>query len=121
MGINEHLGERLRALRLARGLSQDQLAHFAKMDRVYLGQVERGMRSASVETVAKLAEALDVPLAEVFRWKARLPRTNPAHGSERLAERIGILAHDASKTELELFEKLAEVFFSAHHPRRKRR
>lgn len=61
------LGVSLRAARLEAGLSQEELSLRTGVHRNYIGGVERGERSPTVETIAKLAEALNVPLAELFR------------------------------------------------------
>lgn len=51
---------RLRRLRLERGLSQEQLAHLAGLDRTYVSSCEAGRRNATIRTVARLAAALQV-------------------------------------------------------------
>jgi transcriptional regulator with XRE-family HTH domain len=56
------LGENVRSLRGASGLSQERLAEMARLSTIYLGQVERGTASnPSLGVVAALAEALGVP------------------------------------------------------------
>lgn len=53
-------GRRLRAMRQERGLSQEQLAHIAQLDRTYVSSCEAGRRNATIKTITRLAEALDV-------------------------------------------------------------
>ncbi|WP_231860802.1 helix-turn-helix domain-containing protein [Microbacterium laevaniformans] len=53
-------GMRVRELRQSAGLSQEQLAHQAGLDRSYVGQVERGERNVSLDNIHRLAEALGV-------------------------------------------------------------
>lgn len=63
-------GERLRDLRLARGLSQERLAEAADLHRNHVGTVERGERSVGLDTILSLAGALDVPPAALFEgWQ----------------------------------------------------
>ena len=57
---------RLRALRHARGWSQEKLAEEADMHRTYLAGIERGVRNPSLRNLIKLARALRTPLAELF-------------------------------------------------------
>jgi transcriptional regulator with XRE-family HTH domain len=53
-------GRRLRRLRHERGLSQEQLAHIAQLDRTYVSSCEAGRRNATIKTIARLATALEV-------------------------------------------------------------
>ena len=56
-------GLRLRALRLDAELSQEQLAVKAGLHFTYISQVERGKRNPTIVTLARIASALQVPLA----------------------------------------------------------
>jgi transcriptional regulator with XRE-family HTH domain len=58
--IREIFARNLRQLRHAKSLSQETLAHEAKMDRTYISALERGLYAATIETVADLAQCLDV-------------------------------------------------------------
>jgi transcriptional regulator with XRE-family HTH domain len=60
-------GKALRELRTERGLSQDELAARAGLDRNYIGMIERGERNPAIVNVVKIAEALDVSPSELFR------------------------------------------------------
>ena len=59
-------GERLRELRVERGLSQEALAHKARMHRTYLGSVERGERNVALVNIYALAKALEVDVKQLF-------------------------------------------------------
>jgi transcriptional regulator with XRE-family HTH domain len=60
-------GERVREIRMLRGLSQEELARLAKIDRTYIGGIERGERNAGIKNVWRIADALGVPAADLFR------------------------------------------------------
>ncbi len=60
------IGLTIRALRRERGLSQEQLAALANIDRSYMSSVERGLRNVSVLNVARIAAALDVPVRDLL-------------------------------------------------------
>jgi XRE family transcriptional regulator, regulator of sulfur utilization len=53
-------GERIRALRLARKLTQERLAEAADMNVVQLSNIERGANEPKLTTIIRLARALDV-------------------------------------------------------------
>ena len=60
MDVRQRVGLNLQALRRARGLSQEELAHRSLMHQTYLSGVERGKRNPSVVVLARIADALDV-------------------------------------------------------------
>jgi transcriptional regulator with XRE-family HTH domain len=61
MEIRQLLARNLQRLRQARGLSQEELAHQAGVDRSYVSSLERGIYSATLDMLAKIAGALGVP------------------------------------------------------------
>lgn len=68
MTLEEAFGEAVREARGKKQLSQDALAHEAGRHRTYLSDVERGLSSPSLRTVALLARVLDTtPSALVKR------------------------------------------------------
>jgi transcriptional regulator with XRE-family HTH domain len=60
------LGARIRTRRLDLGLSQEALAHQARIDRSYVGSLEAGMRNPSLDTLCKIAKALAVDVGELL-------------------------------------------------------
>lgn len=64
--IQKQFGACLRSLRLAKGLSQESLAHACNLDRTYIGSVERGERNISLINIHILAAALGIPVADLF-------------------------------------------------------
>lgn len=55
------VGATIKALREARGLTQEQLARRARLSRPYLANVEVGRKRLSIRSAARVAEALAVP------------------------------------------------------------
>jgi transcriptional regulator with XRE-family HTH domain len=60
------IGERIRRARLARGLSQGDLENRTGLLRCYLSRVENGHTEPSLQTLARLAAALEMPLVGFF-------------------------------------------------------
>jgi transcriptional regulator with XRE-family HTH domain len=57
---------RVRERRLELGISQEELAHRAGLHRTYVSDVERGSRNIAITNVVRLADALQVPVADLF-------------------------------------------------------
>ena len=66
MKLREQLGLNIRNLRNSKGMSQEQLALAADMDRSYVSEIELARFSASVDLLEKIARALDVAPKELF-------------------------------------------------------
>ncbi len=62
----EGLGERLKRLRVSRNLSVRQLAAQAGVSVSYIYAIEAGMRGHSIEKLERIADALSVPLNELW-------------------------------------------------------
>lgn len=62
MDVRQRVGLNLQALRKAKGLSQEELAHRAEIHQTYLSGVERGRRNPSVMVLARIAAAMDEDL-----------------------------------------------------------
>jgi len=60
MDLMRIFAKNLKLYRTARGLSQEALAHQAGLDRTYISALERGLYSASIVTIERIAKALDV-------------------------------------------------------------
>lgn len=67
MGIREVFAANLKRYRLAVGLSQEELAHRADIDRTYISSLERCVYAASIDVVDRLATELGIEPAELLR------------------------------------------------------
>ena len=68
MDIKIAVGKRVKELRYKLGISQEELADIAELDRTYITSVECGKRNISIVNVEKLANALNVTLKEFFNF-----------------------------------------------------
>ncbi len=59
--------KRVRELRTERGWSQDDLADAAGLHRTYIGTIERAEQSIGLDNIEKIAKALKISIAELFR------------------------------------------------------
>ena len=101
----ELLGHRIKALRKARGLTQEKLGEESKVNYKFLGSLERGLENPSVATLEKIATALEVELMELFRFHHE--ETNPAKLRRLLVDIINHAGKDPEK--LQLLLKIAKA------------
>ncbi len=67
------IGQRLKELRLARGLSLRELGREVSVSAPHIGDIEQGNRQPSDELLARLAEALETDLEDILRYSKRPP------------------------------------------------
>jgi transcriptional regulator with XRE-family HTH domain len=63
--IREQFGERIRALRQARGWTQVEMADFLAMDRSYLSEIETGKKDPSLTMLKTLATGLKITISKL--------------------------------------------------------
>ncbi len=64
--IAKALGQRIRNYRTAMGLSQERLAELSGCHPTYVGQLERGEKNATIESIEKISAALNISLSKLF-------------------------------------------------------
>lgn len=64
--ITKILGQRIRSYRTSKGLSQEKLAELSACHPAYIGQIERGEKNATIESIEKISTALNVSLSQLF-------------------------------------------------------
>lgn len=64
--IAKNIGRRIRNYRNQLGLSQEKLAELSGCHPTYIGQLERGEKNATLESIEKISVALNIPLSKLF-------------------------------------------------------
>lgn len=64
--IRYRFGARVRELREAMGISQEELAFRVGLDRTYISGIERGLRNVALKNIERLAGGLGVKVKELF-------------------------------------------------------
>ncbi|WP_114948542.1 helix-turn-helix domain-containing protein [Microvirga calopogonii] len=77
MSIRDVLAKNVRKYRQTAGLSQEELAHRAEIDRTYLSALERSIYSASIDVVDRLAKVLGAEAADLLKKPEKRSRRNP--------------------------------------------
>jgi len=63
--INQAVGERIRKLRVKKGITQDQLAELTGLNRVHLYRLENGRQSMTLNTLKIIADTLGVRVRDL--------------------------------------------------------
>lgn len=71
MDLRQIFAANLRQLRHAKGLSQEELAYRANVNRTYMSKVETGATWVGLEIIGRLAEVLEVDPAELLKLPAK--------------------------------------------------
>lgn len=64
--VHQKIANRIRDIRKEKGITQEDLAFKAGVNRAYIGYIERGERKPSVDILAKIAKVLHVDLKSLF-------------------------------------------------------
>jgi transcriptional regulator with XRE-family HTH domain len=64
--INKIFGQHVAKLRKEAGFSQERFAFHCHLDRTYIGTIERGEKSPTLNTILKIASGLNMSLKELF-------------------------------------------------------
>lgn len=79
MSLAETIGIRLRGARKRSGMIIDDLAQKTGLSRAFISQIENGKASPSLESIERIAQALNIPLSSLFldeQFKAQKTRAN---------------------------------------------
>jgi transcriptional regulator with XRE-family HTH domain len=65
--VRRRIGARIRELRLAKALTQDEFGDLSGLNRAHVGELERGECNVTIRTLKILADAFDVRIADLVR------------------------------------------------------
>lgn len=66
LDVNKIFGKRIEVLRKKQNLSQEELAFKCELHRTYIGAIERGEKSPTLNTMEKIANGLNIEIVELF-------------------------------------------------------
>ncbi|WP_047155039.1 helix-turn-helix domain-containing protein [Aneurinibacillus tyrosinisolvens] len=102
------IGERLRNFRKERGLSQEELAYLASLHSTYIGQLERGEKNVTIESLEKITRALGISLEELFRYVQSTEKQRETSVLIEIISRLQGRSLEDQKTILKLLDLLTE-------------
>jgi len=103
MEVTELFGRRVRSLRKAQGLTQEDLADRGGVNYKYLGAVERGEENPSLKIISGIATGLGVEVRDLFEFQHEEP--SPA----KLRKKLDSLLKDADQATLQQAVKLVRA------------
>ena len=68
MSISKHFGATVRITRKTLNMTQEELADTAGINRSHMGQIERGKKNATIETIARIAKALHCSAGQLLDY-----------------------------------------------------
>lgn len=105
INLKKELGARIREIRKASGLTQEDLAERMETHSSFVGAIESGIKFPRAETFLKISKALDVPLYQLWMFESDIPRKNRAiqelldliNDSDRDVDFLASVAKEARK------------------------
>ena len=82
--VRKFLGQRLREMRKQHGLSQERLGDKSSLSGKFIGEVERGEKSISIDSLYKVSVALQIPLAQLTDVRAGRRATAPSPEAQKI-------------------------------------
>lgn len=103
--VRSRFGATLREWRVRRQLTQEQLAEASGLSYKFIGEVERGRGNPTLDTIARLADALKV---EMSRLLEETDRQRPSEHEYRISKRNLQLVREAAASLDSLLEDITE-------------
>lgn len=104
MAFKEMIGARIKRLRQVKKLTQEQLSEKMGITSKYLSSIERGKENPTLDTLIKLALALDIEILEIFNYsKEKSPKD--------LRRAIDDLLKVGNKEQLELAVRILKALY----------
>ncbi len=106
--ITVAVGNRIRYFRRLQSISQEELALRANLNPAYFGQVERGLKCPTVDTLYKIAKAMNISPAELLRTES-LSDYSTDH-TRRMNELLAQVPKDKLEQLFRVIEDLTKLF-----------
>jgi transcriptional regulator with XRE-family HTH domain len=96
------LGNRIKSLRVKKGLSQDKLGELSGLNGKYLGEVERGNSNISIMNLSKISDVLEVPFLSLLTIEHEQDRAE-------LVKELHQMIDEADDGQLKIIYRLLEA------------
>lgn len=102
----KQIGERIRDIRKKKKLTQEELAWKVNKSVNFIGQIERGTKKPSVQTLKKIADALEVPIRSFFEDIQYIPPEE-----DIMVKKINFLLKEATPEEKKIIYQIVKTIF----------
>ncbi|MBE0340169.1 XRE family transcriptional regulator [Paenibacillus sp. 28ISP30-2] len=103
------VGEKIRIVRKARGITQEKLSEMSGLSEKYLSDTERGVRNISLESLEKIMQALKIEPYELFLYS---DSDGVSKNKQQLIEMFHPLLIDRNTDEIQFLLKVAQEFIN---------
>ena len=107
------VGERIRAIRKEKGLTQEKLGQMTGQQKTYIGGIERGERNISLESLGKILDSLEVSPNYFFNYSNVDLENEQFDKQDYLEIHLSLLANKTI-TEIKLIHRIAKEVFDAY-------
>ena len=109
MNISAELGIRIRHYRKEKHITQEQLAEICGMHPTYIGQLERGEKNATLESVYRIAKGLNVSISKLLENMDDLEDKSIYDIPNNIYQQLIILPHDKQQNIQDILQKIIDL------------
>lgn len=110
--LSRHLGNQIREFRKLQNMSQEELALKSNVNPAHLGQIERGAKSPTLDTLEKLIGALNIQASDLFTEYIPTEATKPSIYAASMNQLMSSMTTGQQEIALNIVNNL--VRFSGH-------
>lgn len=107
--LSKQLGERIRMFRLNRGLSQEKLGEKSDLNTSFIGQIERGGKKPTIESLEKIVKALDITFKELFAFEQEISKSQDTSFAEKIAFELNGRPQDEQEAIYRLVKQILQL------------
>ena len=106
--ISKIIGDKIRNMRKQQGWSQEELAHRAGIHPSHMGQIERGEKSPTVDSIEKIVVALGITFEELFESTGQIEKNRASSVLVEIVKRLNKCTEKEQKIILNVIDSLFE-------------
>lgn len=105
--ISIKIGNRIRYFRVMKELSQERLALEAGLNPAFLGHIERGLKCPTIDTLSKIATALNITLSELVNIEPEVSTNN--YTIDKIITSMKSLSQDDAERVAHIVSEIAKI------------